>query len=265
VEDAPKKAQAQPEDKAGPGWTPPTLERAASAAAELITLVERRLPQRFYPSESYWQMIGAAMVVRMADTIKSVLALAEAGCDGDAMILLRTLYEQVVVYCWIAIGPDQNVPRWISGAEYQQHKLHTESLPFGQTVLEGEALRRAEKAEKLPDIAQLAHACDKHWSSRISGFRAPGLDDVLNFRGLYVSIYRIASRVAHAGPFSLDPYFEYDNDKRRVHLAQHEPTSYPTLVVPLYAQALLVCHHELKWPDPERVNAINNEMYGISR
>jgi hypothetical protein len=265
MDDAPTEAQAQPEDKTGPGWTPPTLERAASAAAELIALVEARLPQRFYPSESYWQMIGAAMVVRMADTVKSVLALAEAGLDGDAMILLRALYEQVVVYCWIAIYPDQNVARWISGAEFQQHKLHTETLPFGETVLEGEALRRAEEAEKLPDIAQLAHACDKHWSSRIPGFRAPGLDDVLNFRGLYVAIYRIASRVAHAGPFSLDPYCDYDNDKRRVHLAQHKPTSYPTLVVPLYAQALLVCHHELKWPDPERVNAINNEMYGISQ
>jgi hypothetical protein len=33
------------------------------------------------------------------------------------------------------------------------------------------------------------------------------------------------------------------------------------LVVPLYSQALIICHRQLGWPDPERVVAINNRMY----
>lgn len=65
----------------------------------------------------------------------------------------------------------------------------------------------------------------------------------------------------HAKPQGLDPYCDFESYPSIVDLAKHEPTSYPSLVVPLYAQALLVCHHELKWPDPEAVIAINNKMY----
>jgi hypothetical protein len=50
------------------GWIPPTEEKAAEAAGELIGMVETRLPQRFY-RENRWRMLGAAMIVRMADTV----------------------------------------------------------------------------------------------------------------------------------------------------------------------------------------------------
>lgn len=248
------------------GWVAPTEEKAAEAAGELIGLVEAHLPQRFY-REKQWRMYGAAMVVRMADTVRSIIVLSGLGLDGDAMVLLRGLYEQVVVYCWIASAPDDHLKRWISDAEYQQLRLHNDTLAFtGQTVLTKSEIEKAESAQKLPDVAQLAEAVDKHWSARISGFRAPKGEspkpsDILNFRGLYVAIYRIASRNAHAKPHAIDPYCDFDGHPKVVDRAKHEPTSYPSLVVPLYAQALLVCHHELKWPDPELVIAINNKMY----
>lgn len=211
-------------------------------------------------------MLGAAMVVRMADTVRSIVALRALGLDGDAMMLLRALYEQVVVYCWIASEPDDHLERWISDAELQQLRLHNDAVAFGQTVLTKRAVERAKEAQKLPDIAQLAEAADEHWSARIAAFRPPRRkqgrpEDILNFRGLYVAIYRIASRNTHAKPHALDPYCDYESYPNVIHLAKHIPTSYPSLVVPLYAQALLVCHHVLKWPDPELVTAINNRMY----
>ena len=247
---------------------PPTEEKTAVAAGELVGLVETHLPQRFYRTESGWRMLGAAMIVRMADTVRSVITLRSLGLDGDAMTLLRALYEQVVVYCWIASEPEGHLRGWISDAEYQQLKLHNDSLAFGQKVLNKRDLARAKKAQKLPDIAQLAEAADKYWSARIAAFRPPKGKpakpiDILNLRGLYVAVYRITSRNAHTKPHAIDPYCDFDSYPRVVHLAKHEPTSYPSLVVPLYAQALLVCHHELKWPDPEQVTAINNEMYSF--
>jgi hypothetical protein len=247
------------------GWVPPTDEKAAEAARELLELVEARLPQRFY-REKRWRMLGAAMIVRMADTVRSIIALSMLGLDGDAMTLLRALYEQVVVYCWIASEPDGHIRRWISDAEYHQLKLHRDAVAFGQKVLTKSELEQAEKADKLLDVAQLAEAADKYWSARIAAFRPPKGKpakpaDILNFRGLYVAIYRIASRNTHAKPQGLDPYCDFESYPSIVDLAKHEPTSYPSLVVPLYAQALLVCHHELKWPDPEAVIAINNKMY----
>jgi len=247
------------------GWVPPTEEKAAEAAGELIGLVEARLPQRFY-RENRWRMLGAAMIVRMADTVRSIMVLSSLGLDGDAMTLLRALYEQVVVYCWIASEPDGHLLRWVSDAEWHQLRLHHDALAFGQEVVTKSQVEKAKNAEKLPDVAQLAEAADKYWSARISAFRPPKGKpampaDILNFRGLYVAIYRIASRSTHAKPHALDPYCDYDSYPNIVNLAKHEPTSYPSLMVPLYAQALLVCHHELKWPDPETVIAINNKMY----
>ena len=263
---ASRKPRSSRAKKKGLGSVAPTEEKAAEAAGELIGLVEAHLPQRFY-REKQWRMYGAAMVVRMADTVRSIIVLSGLGLDGDAMVLLRGLYEQVVVYCWIAIAPDDHLKRWISDAEYQQLKLHNDTLAFvGQKVLKKSEIEKAKTAQKLPNVAQLAEAVDEHWSARIPGFREPkGKSakpaDILNFRGLYVAIYRIASRNAHAKPHAIDPYCDFESDPNIVHLAKHKPTSYPSLVVPLYAQALLVCHHELKWPDPEAVIAINNKMY----
>jgi hypothetical protein len=262
---SPRKPKARRAKQKGPGRVPPTPEKAAKAAQELIELVEARLPQRFY-KENRWRMLGAAMVVRMADTVRSIMALSMLGLDGDAMALLRALYEQVVVYCWLASKPDDHLRRWISDAEYQQLKIHNDALAFGQKILTKSEVSRAEKAQKLPDVAQLAEAADAYWSARIPAFRPPKGKpakpaDILNFRGLYLAVYRIASRSTHAKPHALDPYCDFESYPNLVHLAKHEPTSYPSLVVPLYAQALLVCHHELKWPDPEVVTAINNQMY----
>jgi hypothetical protein len=244
---------------------PPTEEKAAEAAGELIGLVEARLPQRFY-RENRWRMLGAAMIVRMADSVRSIIVLSSLGLDGDAMTLLRALYEQVVVYCWIASEPDGHLLRWVSDAEWHQLRLHNDAREFGQKILTKSEVEKAESAVKLPDVAQLAEAADRYWSARISAFRPPKGKpakpaDILNFRGLYIAVYRVASRSTHPKPHALDPYCDYDDYPNFVNLAKHEPTSYPSLVVPLYGQALLVCHHELKWPDPEAVIAINNKMY----
>lgn len=234
-----------------------------SAASALVDLVESNLPQRFYSKDEAWRMLGAAMVVRMSDTTRSILALTRSGFSGDAMILLRTLYEQIVIYCWIAINPEEHLDRWKEDAEYQQFKLHNDALPFDAQVLTASELEQVAKAKKLQNIADLAGDIDRYWPSRISGFRAPRKEpnDILTFRGLYVAVYRIASRETHTKPHALDPYCVVDRNPRIVRQASHGPSHYWSLAVPLYAQALLVCYEQLKWPDPDRVRAINNGMY----
>jgi Family of unknown function (DUF5677) len=234
-----------------------------SAAGALVDLVESNLPQRFYSKDEQWRMLGAAMVVRMSDTVRSILALTRSGFGGDAMILLRTLYEQIVIYCWFAINPEAHLGRWREDAEFQQLKLHNDALPFDGQVLTASQVEHAAKARKLPNIANLAGDIDNYWPSRIPGFRMPSKEpnEILIFRGLYVAVYRIASREIHIKPHALDPYCVVDGNPRIVRQASHGPSHYWSLAVPLYAQALLVCYEQLKWPDPDRVRAINNGMY----
>ncbi len=203
------------------------------------------------------------MIVRMADTVESVMALMQARMPVDSLILLRALYEQVVTYCWIAIEPDSHLELWRSNAEMQMRRLHNDALLFGHTVLSKKELARTAGAKELPPLTQLAGEVDEHWGSRIIGFRPPQRkpNDILNFRGLYVAIYRISSRAAHMEPHSLDPYCEFSVYPRRVRRPEDDESIWWPLAVPLYAQALLVCHEQLNWPKPEHVRAINNAMY----
>jgi hypothetical protein len=250
--------------KTSPGWVQPSDDAVREAARELIALVERNLPQRFYRGEHPWKVFAAAIIMRIADTVESMMALMGSGNAVDGLVLIRTLYEQVVVYCWASIDRETNPERWRLNGLYQLRKFHIDALGFGEKVLTNKELAQAQKGEQMPSLTQLAEEVDKHWGRRLIGFRPPRSNpgDILAFRGLYVAIYRMGSRATHVEADSLAPYLDYDVYPRRVHRARKDdPSIWWPLAVPLFAQALLVCNEQFNWPDPGRVKAINNAMY----
>lgn len=247
-----------------PGWTQPSDEAVAMASHELIELVTSHLPQRFYPGEHPWRMFGAAIIVRMTDTVESMMVLMTAGLPIDGLILMRALYEQVVRYLWVSIDPDSNMEAWGSNARWHMRKLHNDALKFGQTVMDDDELAAAEGARELPGLADLALAVDKHWGGKMVGFRSPatGKQGILTMRGLYTMVYRTGSRSAHVQPDSLEPYAELQASPRVIRRPnKDEPSIWWPLAVALYAHALIVCNDQLNWPDPDRIRAINDAMY----
>ena len=227
-----------------------------------MSLVAERLPQRFY-REHRWRVLGTAMIVRMADTVESLMALMSRGYAVDGSILLRALYEQVVMYCWISIDRDKHLVQWNSNANWHLRQLHRDAVSFGESVMSADELKATARARKLEPLKNLAAEVDEHWGSRLIGFRPPQSDpgDILTFRGLYVAIYRISSRAAHVQPESLEPYGDFTIYPRVVRRPETEESIWWPIAVPLYAQALLVCNEQLGWPDPDRVRKINNAMY----
>jgi hypothetical protein len=255
------------EPKSELGWVRPSDGAVEKAARELVGLVEHHMPQRFYRGEHAWRAAGTAMIVRMADTVESIVALMNADLPVDSLILLRALYEQVVVYCWITIDPEGHYDRWLSGARWYERRLHNDSLAYDLELLSEDELAASESAVQLPGLAQMASEVDKHWGARMIGFRPArgGREGILTLRGLYVAIYRIASRAAHAQPHALEPYSDFQSYPRRV--TRPGPTTesiWWPLAIPLYAHALLICSTQLRWPDPNRVRAINDAMYRTS-
>jgi Family of unknown function (DUF5677) len=247
-----------------PGWVRPSNEKTEVAARDLIALVEARLPQRFCGGESYWRFYGAAMIVRMADTVEAMLALMHADYPVDGLILLRALYEEVVGYLWVSVDPKVNFPRWIEGARAWELKMHDDATAYGMEILNEKERALAAGARMLPSLANRAADVDEHWGGRLIGFRPPSKEQqgILTFRGLYVAIYRFASRAAHGQPDSLTPYTDPHVYPARVSRSEPAPDSiWWPLAVPLYAHALLVCHDQLGWPDPERVRTIDDTMY----
>lgn len=89
-----------------------------------------------------------------------------------------------------------------------------------------------------------------------------GPEGILTMKGLYVAIYRYTSRAAHAQLDALDPYIDMKTYPRMVDRPTRTTQSiWWPLMVPLFAHALLVCHHHLGWPDPDAVIAANDAMY----
>ncbi len=248
-----------------PKWKQPTGDAIREASGELIALVEPQLPQRIY-REHPWRIFGAAFIMRMTDTVESIMALMAVGHAIDGLVLLRALYEQVVVYCWASIDQGRYPERWRRNGLYWLLKLHNDVASVSkQKVLRPTELAQA-KADAVqgPSLIDMAAEVDAHWGGRLIGFRSPQgkASDILTFRGLYAAVYRMGSRAVHVEQASLEPYIDYDVYPRRVDRGpKDDPSIWWPLTVPLYAQALLVCNEQLRWPDPDKVRAINNAMY----
>ncbi len=226
-------------------FPPPTAMQEATL--ELAGLVRRQLPMRFYAGETWWAIFGSASLVRMCDTAESLLAQLEARRDADAQDLLRSLYEQVVAFGWIAINPDERHQRWIDDAGAQMLELHRQGESFGETVLTEDEVGVAEQAERLPPMIERAGEVDEYW-----GGRAPRLHtgELLSFRRLYLSIYRVGSGT------TLESYITPKERRIVVDRAREHTLRWYALAGPLLGMALLVAAQRFVWLDWDELNAI---------
>ena len=112
-------------------------------------------------------------------------------------------------------------------------------------------------------MVQLAKKVDEYWGGQLVGFEAAGhgLGGLVTFRELRVPLYRTLSEAVHSRPDVMRAYMAVGSHVWRVGEGAGNASMFFPRVVPLYAQALLVCHQRLGWPDPDQVVAINNRMY----
>lgn len=262
----------------------PTQDEMTAANAGLVAVVRRQLPQRFYAGESYWAVFRAAALLRMADTVESVMGLMASRHDLDGQTLVRSLYEQVVTFAWIAIDPDARFGRWVGEGTSALLKLHNDAVVFGESILsEDEVVRakaylglsaeaRREAAEScqrrgrgqpdpervLPPATDRARQADEHWSTRINGLHPTG--HLLSLRGLYLGAYRIGSRSTHGSMLALDPYVSIVDRPvgRQFVVDRGEPQSRVTwaTVGPLFGIALLIAAEDVRWIDERAVREL---------
>ena len=112
----------------------PSVEEMAAADAALVNVVRRQLPIRVYGGERSWTLYRTAALVRMTDTVESLLDLMGLGRDLDGQTLVRSLYEQVVTFAWVAIDPDRREWRWVGDGRWELLKLHNDATQFGESL-----------------------------------------------------------------------------------------------------------------------------------
>ena len=96
----------------------PSSESDVAAWGEgLVRLVGRFLPKKVQVVEGtayeQWSLVGPAYVAKACGTLETMLVLFDTQRTLDATLLLRSLYENILVFSWIANAPEVNLPRWI--------------------------------------------------------------------------------------------------------------------------------------------------------
>jgi len=227
----------------------PAPTQIQEAATELCAIVRRQLPMRFYAGETWWSIFGSASLARMCDTVESLMSLTAERRDADAQDLLRSLFDQVVAFGWIAIEPDERHQRWIDDAGAQMFELHTAGAAFDEVVLTEDEVAVAEHATRLPALIERAAEVDEFW-----GARAPRLhtDEPLSLRHLYLKIYRVGSGT------TLESYIAPTQRKIVVDRARKHTLRWYALASPLFSMALIMASQRFVWLDDDIVREINN-------
>lgn len=240
-------------------FTPQTIR---DAVGELTALVDQRLPERFWPSEAAWRAVLTALVARMTALLESLAALADPPRQPDALILVRALYEHLITFAWLAIDPKPRVEEYLGHSMVHKRTLANDAASYGLDLLSDFERMLAEQGKALAPVDQRAAEVDAYWGQRIKGLYqdpASGPRNILTLRGLYVAIYRQASRQAHAAMESPDECIVEDGTR---HLVLREPKgddlTWSAFAVPLFAIALVIAHERLGWPDEARVREIND-------
>lgn len=113
----------------------PSDAEIQAANAGLVGVVRRHLPMGFYARATHWSLWSTVALVRMADTVEAAMTLIAAGADVDGRTLIRSLYEQVVTYAWIAVDPGPRHKRWFAESVWADLRLHNDATTFGERIL----------------------------------------------------------------------------------------------------------------------------------
>jgi hypothetical protein len=212
---------------------------------EFVRYVRGNLPTRFYAGEKWWTAHVAAALFRMCNGVEATMALMTPRQDDDALVLLRSLYEQAVVVSWVMIDPEARYERWAGAGNREVLKMHRAALPYGETILSPAEVKLCAATRGTPSVEVMAREADRYWPRRVHGMHGPG--HWFSFHGLYLGIYRSGSRPAHGSILALEPYVRKGETRYTVVPRPTEKRVYYSFAAPLLGIALIVVLQRVHW------------------
>jgi hypothetical protein len=211
-----------------------------------------------------WPLVSIALLSRMTTTLRHIIALEPLGRAVDAGTLVRSLYEHLVHFAWLAADPSPaRMEEWRKNDMQMRLRADNDARLRGQKLYtdEDHAAFKAQVAAMTGNdlrLDQLGDAADKAWAGKL---RATGLGPAtqpMSFRGLYAFVYRQFSAGAHPSSMGLNPVVE-DITQTRKRVALEGPYEGPSgpygMATVIYALALHVASASLGWPVEEDVEA----------
>lgn len=210
----------------------------------------------------HWELVGPALMAKAAGTLGSMLLLMDQRRWTDSAVLLRSLYESVLMFSWVAIDPQTHLRRWFrqhAKSRLNQHDGAVRNL--GWELVSGKV-----ELKLLRDVCQLdikppppresmARAVDAHWLNEQGGLEVWGMAS--SFTKTYELIYRSGSVAAHADLGSLcGRYVTIENSLARAHGdPEHDDLLGVRMAIDTMCVGLHVCLMSLGWPNLDKVIA----------
>jgi hypothetical protein len=241
-----------------------TPDLIAQRAAALAELVERRLPLEADSNgiATAWPLAGPGLLALATASLKSIFLLRPHQAHNDSSRLLRSLYDHVVTFAWLAVDPPARLGPWRKNDLEERLKMarefdasDTELLPrLARAQMERDI---ANTEGSVPGLADMALNADKHWLPRIPDLDGTGFK---SFRGLYTVLFREHSGLVHATMRGLN-HVTVDLDPPRKRLVLQAPLDgsrgpYGMATV-IHTLGLLVASQSLGWPEADEVRAIH--------
>jgi hypothetical protein len=227
-----------------------------------MALVEARLPSEHDVTAEggTWAIISLGLLSRMTTTLRHIMHLEPLGRGVDAGVLLRSLYEHVVHFAWLAADPsDERIEEWIKDDLRLRLIADNDARAHGEWLYsDREGMQRqveAMKGNRLV-LADLAAAADKAWQGKLDAVGHKPKTK-LSFRGLYAFVYRNYSAGAHPSYRGLNPVVEdlTPTLKRVVLEGPPEGRGPYGLATVIYSLALYVAAGSIGWPAEDDVEA----------
>jgi hypothetical protein len=238
------------------------MNLVAERADALATLVEIRLPIEVDPfgPQDAWPLVGPALLAHATQTMRSIILLEPRGFYNDGFRLLRSLYDHVVTFAWLAIELETRLTLWRLEDLGERLKADREASDSGEPLLD-DAWREQIEMELAgseagtPDLASKAVATDRHWGPRVAVLAPQG---EWSFRELYTYLFRNYSGLVHATFRGLNRVTEdlTPTGKRVVRQAPLTGRGPSGMATALHGLALFVAAETLGWPAAEEVHAV---------
>ena len=236
----------------------------AQRAAALIAAAEGHLEIEGDPNGPGGPLpfVAHGLLVHATSCLRSIVfRLGPDGAHNDAARLLRSLYDHVVTFAWLASDPPTLLPVWRKADLQARLTIDREARDAGEQLLADHDREQMESdiagiESKAPDLASKAVAADRYWAPRIEAFRPDGLG---SFRGLYTLLFRQHSGLVHATMRGLNHVsVDLEPPLKRIVMEDVPPEGNGPygMATAVYGLGLLVAAESLGWPDAAEVDRI---------
>jgi hypothetical protein len=242
---------------------PPPPDSIAQRATALINLVEGRLEVEgdVHGPDTAWPLVGPALLTHATSSLRSIVfRLRPDEAHNDSSRLLRSLYDHVVTFAWLAADPPARLALWRKEDLKERLKIHGEFAAVGEQLLSDADREQMERdvariEGTAPDLASKAAMADKHWIPRIEALQPHSLRSL---RGFYTILFREQSGLVHATMRGLNHVtIDLAPSRKRVVLEGPPGESSPYgMATVVYGIGLLVAAQSLGWPDADEIEAI---------